>query len=122
MMKIYKGGVATPVPAFTNFEVTLNTQQKFAERNGNGELVREPLPDKWSLRCEWEFGTPQEYYSWFSFLKTLTKINFDIEFPAPTGEMIRATFYISPISAIMLNFSGGTTGRWKTLKCTFVEV
>ncbi|MCX7924126.1 MAG: hypothetical protein N3B21_19275 [Clostridia bacterium] len=114
--------VVTNIPAPTVLEVTVNPQQKSAERNGNGRLVRDTLPDKWSVKCEWEFGTPEEFYSWFSFLKTLTRVDFDVYFPAPTGNMETATMYISPISAKLLNYSRGTSGWWKTLTCSFVEV
>lgn len=109
-------------PGPTAFEVTINPQQKSAERNGNGMLVRETLPDKWSISCEWEFGTPEEFYAWFNILKGLTRVNFPILFPAPTGNIETATFYISPISAKMINFSRGASGWWKTLKTSFVEV
>lgn len=117
-----KAGVARVAPAPTVLEVTINPQQKSAERNGNGKLVRETLPDKWSMQLEWEFGTPAEFYDWFVYLKGLTRVNFLVNFPAPTGIQEQAEFYISPISSKMLNFSRGATGWWKTLKCSFIEV
>ena len=122
MMKMVVGGVETSAPAFTEYEVTFNPQQKSAERNGNGKLIRETLPDKWSLQMTWEFSTPEAFYAWFSYLKALTQIDFTVKFPAPTGAIEESIFYVSPISARMLNFSRGTSGWWKSLKCTFVEV
>ncbi len=122
MMSVVVNGVTTNVPATTVFEASLNPQQKSAERNGNGKLIRETLPDKWSLKMEWQFGTPQEFYDWFNYLKTLTRIDFTVNFPAPTGNIEQAVFYISPISATMLNYSRGQAGWWKSLKCNFVEV
>lgn len=111
----------TLLPAPVVMDVTLNPQSKSAERNGNGRLVRETLPDKWSIQLEWKFGTYQEYYNLFKFLSTLTRVNFIVKFPAPTGEMLEREFYISPISAKMLNFTG-SAGMWKSMKCSFVEV
>ena len=122
MMTLVKSGITINVPAFTVFEATLNTQVKSAERNGDGMLLRETLPDKWSLQMEWEFKTPEEFYAWFNVLKDLTRVNFVVNFPAPTGKVEKATFYVSPISAKMLNFSRGVSGWWKTMKCNFVEV
>lgn len=122
MMTITHNGITKTVPAFTVYEVNLNPQQKSAERNANGRLIRETLPNKWSLKMEWEFGTPAEYYAWFNYLLGLTQVDFTVNFPAPTGGIERATFYISPISAKMLNFSKGTSGLWQNLKCSFVEV
>jgi hypothetical protein len=122
MMTIVLHSVTTAAPAFTVYEVSLNPQQKSAERNGNGTLVREPLPSKWSIQMEWEFGTPEQFYAWFNYLRTLVQENFTVNFPAPTGNIEQAVFYVSPISARMLNFSRGSAGWWKTLKCSFVEV
>ena len=113
-------GVSAPAPIL--YEVTLNTQVKSAERNANGRLLREPLPDKWGIQMEWEFSTPEAHNSWFNILKGLTQEDFSVTFPAPTGQMVTSTFYISPISAKMLNFSRGNTGWWRTMKCAFVEV
>lgn len=121
-MTITVATTVTTAPASTVMEITVNPQQKSAERNGNGKLVRETLPDKWGINLEWEFATPAEYYAWFNYLKSLTRINFIVNFPAPTGNIEQAEFYISPISTKLLNFSRGTTGWWKTLKCSFVEV
>jgi len=115
-------GVVKKIPPFTALDATLNPQQKSAERNGNGRLVRETLPDKWTLQMEWEFKTPEAYYEWFNFLASLTRVDFEVCFPAPTGQMETKTMYISPISAKLINFSKGTSGWWKTLKCSFVEV
>jgi len=112
----------TIAPGPTVFNATVNPQQKSAERNGNGTLIRETLPDKWSIDCEWEFGTPQEFYNWFNTLRTLTRINFPVSFPAPSGVIETATFYISPISCTMINFAVGASGWWKPMKCSFVEV
>lgn len=122
MMTITVAGAATSVPAFTVFEATINPQQKSAARNGNGRLVRETLPDKWTLTMEWEFSNPQQFYDWCKYLSDLTRVDFKVEFPAPTGEIITTTFYISPISARMINFSKGNAGWWQNLKCKFVEV
>lgn len=123
MMTITKGGVQTVVPScWTVMEPVLNTQVKAAERNGNGRMNRETLPNKWSIQMEWEFSTPEEYYAWFNYLASLTRVDFTVHFPAPTGRMEEAEMYISPISARMLNMSRGATGWWKTLKCSFVEV
>lgn len=113
-------GVAAPAPV--SFEVSLNTQVKSAERNGNGRLVRETLPDKWSIQLEWEFPTPEAHNSWFSHLKTLTREDFSVTFPSPTGQMLTISCYISPISANIINYSRGAAGWWKTMKCSFVEV
>jgi len=101
---------------------TLNPQQRTAERNGNGALVRETLPDKWKVDVEWKFDKPQSYYDRFNFLKTLTRINFTVQFAAPTGAIETATMYISPISANMLQFNWGAAGMWDKLKTSFVEV
>lgn len=122
MMTITHNGVTKNVPAFTVYDVVYNPQQKSAERNGNGKLSRETLPDKWSINTAWEFGSPQEYYDWFNFLKGLTRDYFIVNFPAPTGNIEQAEMYIAPISATMLNFSRGSSGWWKNLKCSFVEV
>ncbi|MGF7050419.1 hypothetical protein J2T13_004957 [Paenibacillus sp. DS2015] len=122
MMKVTNGGETKKIPAFTSYEVTVQPQQKSAERNGNGKLVRETLPDKWAIQMEWEFGTPEEFYIMFNFLKGLTRVDFNVSFPAPTGKIESGVFYISPISAKLLNFSRGASGWWKTLKCSFVEV
>lgn len=122
MMKITHNGSTKDVPAFTSYEITVNPQQKSAERNGNGQLVRDTLPDKWSIQMEWEFGTPEEFYAWFNYLRGLTRVYFQVSFPAPTGRIEQAQMYVSPISAKMLNFSRGRAGWWKTLKCSFVEV
>lgn len=122
-MNIIANGVTKLAPSsFTAYEAVLNTQQKSAERNAKGVLVREPLPDKWSLKLEWEFATPEEFYAWFSYIKGLTQINFTVSFPAPTGLVETATFYISPISSKMLSLSRGATGWWRTLGCSFIEV
>lgn len=121
-LQIVKDGVTTTAPASTAMDVTVNPQQKSAERNGNGKLVRETLPDKWGINLEWEFGTPEEFYTWFNYLRSLTRIYFDVKFAAPTGNVETANFYISPISAKMLTMSRGNAGWWKTLKCSFVEV
>lgn len=122
MIKIIYGGVTTNAPAPIEFDATLSPQQKTAERNGMGTLVRETLPDKWRIDLAWEFGDMQSFYNWFKFLSTLTRVYFDVQFPAPTGEILTKTFYISPISAKMINFSRGQAGWWKNMKCTFVEV
>ena len=122
MITVTVNGATTNAPAPSVLEVTLNTQVKSAERNGNGQLVRETLPNKWKLDMEWEFSVPADFYPWFNFLKSLTRVNFTVNFPAPTGNMEQATMYISPISAKLLFYYGGATGRWKTLKCSFVEV
>jgi hypothetical protein len=122
MISITANGITRQVPAPAVYEVTFNPQQSSAERNGNGKLVRQTLPDKWSLQLEWRFKTPQESYDWFAYLKTLTRIDFSVTFPTPAGTIDTATFYISPISAKMLSFSGGVAGNWKDMKCTFVEV
>lgn len=113
-------GVNAPSP--TVFEPTYNPQQKSAERNANGKIVRETLPDKWSINLEWEFSSPDDFYAWFNKLKSLTRINFNVTFPAPTGADITAEFYISPISARLMHFGVGATGWWKTMKCSFIEV
>lgn len=115
-------GVTKNIPAFISFDVTVQPQQKSAERNSNGRLIRETLPDKWKLEMEWQFKTPEEHYDWFNYVKSLTRVDFDVTFPAPTGAMETATFYVSPITSKMLNFSRGTGGWWKSMKCTFVEV
>lgn len=122
MLTIIKGGVETVSPPCSVLEVTYNTLQRTAERTANGKLVRETLPDKWTLDMEWEFATPADYYAWFVYLKGLTRINFDVRFPAPTGAMESANMYVSPISAKMLTYTRGDTGIWTTLKCSFVEV
>lgn len=122
MMKITYGGVTKEAPAFVSYDVTYNPQQKSAERNANGKLNRDTLPDKWVINAEWEFGDPEELTEWFNFLKGLTRVDFVVEFPAPTGKIETATMYISPISAKLLNFSRGQAGWWKTMKCSFVEV
>lgn len=122
MIEITAHGATRKAPAPTLYEATLNTQLKSGERNALGRLMREPLPDKWSLNTEWEFGTPEEFYEWFNYLRGLTQIDFGMRFAAPTGRMETATFYISPISAKMLNLSRGNTGWWRNMKCTFVEV
>ena len=122
MIKITVDGVEKSVPAPTVFEAVLNPQQKTAERNANGRLMRETLPNKWSLSLEWEFNTPQEHYEWFAYLETLTRIDFLVQFPSPAGVMKQAEFYVSPISAKMINYSRGPAGWWKNLKCAFIEV
>lgn len=122
MMTIIHNGAVKAVPACSVFEATLNPLQKTAERNGNGKMIRETLPDKWTLKMEWEFKTPQDFYEWFNYLKALTRVDFTVQFPAPTGNLETATFYISPISATMLSMRKGTSGMWKNLKCNFVEV
>jgi hypothetical protein len=122
MLTIIKSGVETVSPPCSVLEVTLNTLQRTAERTANGKLVRETLPDKWTLDMEWEFSTPDAYYAWFSYLKGLTRVDFTVRFPAPTGSMETAIMYISPISAKMLTRIRGDTGQWTTLKCSFVEV
>lgn len=122
MITIVHNGVTTLAPAPTLYEVTYNTQVKSAERNANGRLVRETLPDKWNINQEWDFATPEQATAWFNFLKSLTRVDFVANFPAPTGQIEQATFYISPISARMINYSRGNAGWWKSLKCSFVEV
>ncbi|BBI32371.1 hypothetical protein [Cohnella abietis] len=122
MMTIVRNGVTKAAPPHSLYEAILNPQQKSAERNGNGRLNRETLPDKWSINQEWEFATPQEFYDWFNYLKSLTRIDFTANFPAPTGRIETAIFYVAPISAKMINYSRGAGGWWKTLKCNFVEV
>lgn len=122
MMEIDLNGVVKKVPAFTVYEASVNPQQKSAERNGNGKLIRETLPDKWSIKMEWEFSTPEEFYAWFNYLKGLTRVDFTVRFPAPTGNIESAVFYLSPVSARMINLSRGASGWWKNLKCSFVEV
>lgn len=119
---ITANGVTMNMPPFTAFEATINPQQWTAERNGNGTLIRETLPDKWSLKIEWEFGTPEEFYAWCKYLSSLTRVDFGVHFPAPTGDWVTATMYVSPISARMLSFSRGKAGRWKTIACSFMEV
>lgn len=122
MMTITYNGITKIIPAFTVFTASLNPQQKSAERNSNGKLLRETLPDKWTLSAEWELSTPEEYYALFNYLKGLTRVDFIVNFPAPTGSIEQATFYISPIAAKMMNFSRGLAGTWKNLKCSFIEV
>ncbi len=122
MITITKNGVVKQAPAPITYEATVNPQQKSAERNGNGKLVRETLPDKWSIQMEWQFGTPEEFYDWFNYVRGLTRINFTVTFPAPTGTIETSEFYVSPISAKMFNFSRGVAGWWKSMKCSFVEV
>lgn len=122
MIKIIVDGVTKNVPPPAVFEPVLNPLQLTADRNANGRMLRQTLPDKWSLVFEWEFTTPQEFYAWFAYLKTLTRIDFIVRFPSPAGTTEQAEFYISPISARMLSFHGGTAGQWKALKCTFIEV
>lgn len=120
--KITKNTVDKNIPPFVKMEVTFNPQQKSAQRTAAGKMAREVSTDKWKIDCEWEFSTPEEFYDWFNYLKGLTKINFNVTFPAPTGNMETAEFYIAPISATLLNYSRGTSGWWKTLKTSFVEV
>lgn len=122
MIKVILEGIEKNVPAPTVFEAVLNPQQKTAERNANGRLMRETLPDKWSLTFEWKFSTPDEYYAWFAYLETLTRVDFFVRFPSPAGVMKQAEFYVSPISAKMINYSRGEAGWWDTLKCAFIEV
>lgn len=122
MIDVTYNAVTTTLPATTEYEVSLNPQSKTAERNGNGRLVRETLPDKWAINMGWDFSTPEEFYDLFAYLKTLTRVDFLVDFPAPDGTTQSVECYISPISAKMINMSRGVSGWWKTLKCTFVEV
>ena len=110
-------GVSVPEGTTTVFEPTLNTQVKSAERNSDGRVLRETLPDKWTLSCEWEFPDETASKNWFNHLKSLTRVDFTLTFSAPTGTDVTSTFYISPITAKMI-----TLGYYKNLKCTFVEV
>lgn len=112
----------TPVPASITFEATLNPVQRSAERNGNGTLIRETLPNKWSIKFEWKFATPEELYPWFAFLVTLMRVDFTVVFPAPTGNTETITCYISPVTAKMLNYAQGTVGNWREMTATIVEV
>ena len=121
IMTIAYGGVTTDIPAPSVFNAVLNTLQKSAERNSNGTIIRETLPNKWSLELQWEFQNPQDSYDWFTFLMSLTRVDFVVNFPAPTGNIEQATCYISPISATMLGFYAANAGWWKTVKCNFVE-
>ncbi len=122
MIRIGIDGVYRTVPSPTLFEAKLNPQQKTAERNNNGRLLRETLPDKWTLDFEWRFGSPADHYEWFKYLRNLTRLDFEVQFPSPEGEMETSTFYISPISSKMLSYKGGVAGSWETIKCSFVEV
>ena len=111
-----------PVPAPITFEAVFNPVQRSAMRNGNGSLIREVLPDKWSLKYEWKFKTPEELYAWANVLKALTQINFTVVFPSPWGNSQTITAYISPISHKMLNYATGNTGNWREMSCEIVEV
>jgi hypothetical protein len=120
-MTITVNSIATTVPVPSAFEATYNTQQKSAERDNEGKLHRETLPDKWTLKLEWVFDTPAASYAWFNYLKSITRLDFSVNFPAPTGNNEVATFYISPITAKLLYYMS-TSGWWRTMSCTFVEV
>lgn len=123
MIEIEYNGTIWQMPAPDVFEPIYNTQVKSAQRNSNGSVVRETLPDKWTLDFLWTaFQDPNDFYEWFNVLKSLTRVDFLVRFPAPTGAEVESTFYISPISAKMLKFSGGTGGTFTNLKCKFVEV
>jgi hypothetical protein len=120
-MTITVNSVATTVPTPSVFEVAYNTQQKSAERDNEGRLHRETLPDKWTIKLEWVFDTPELGYAWFNYLKSITRVDFTLNFPAPTGANEVATCYVSPISAKLLYYMGAS-GWWRTMSCTFVEV
>jgi hypothetical protein len=122
-MSIIIDGNTVPEGIITVYEPTLNTQVKSATRNANGTLIRETLPNKWSLKIELDFGCDYtSYHTWFNILVALTRYNFSVSFPAPTGVVETATFYLSPVSAKLIDFNKGVTGWWKTISFELVEV
>ncbi len=122
MITITFDSVVTNVPSPSSYDIAIQPQQKVAERNSNGKLTRETLPDKWVINLSWEFKDPDDFYEWFNYLKTLTREYFIIDFTAPTGNIEQIEAYVSPLSAKMINMSRGTAGWWQNLSCTFVEV
>jgi len=123
MITVTVNSIATVLPSTVSYKATLNTQARSAERNANGKLVREVLPNKWSVKMEWDIKEDvQKYYDLFAYLETLTLINFDVSFPAPDGTYRTAEMYVAPLAAELLNLSQGASGWWDSLSTTFVEV
>jgi len=96
-------------------------QSSFAERNANGLLNRETLPDKQVLKCTWLFWDKDEFADLVYLLSSLTREFIQVTFPHPVGEDRTIEAYIAPISAKMLDCHRRYGARWSELKCNFIE-
>lgn len=112
-------GSKLPTPAEFSWE--RQPQSSFAERNANGLLNRETLPDKQVLKCTWNFREKTEFEDLVLLLCSLTREFIEITFPHPAGGTRTIEAYISPLSARMLDYHGRYGTRWTELKCNFIE-
>ncbi len=112
-------GVTLPDPAECSWE--LQPQSSFAERNANGLLNRETLPDKQVLNCTWLHDEIGDFPALVDYLSGLTRQFIEVGFPHPDGSTHTFTAYISPLSATMLGCQQRYGCRWTELSCSFVE-
>lgn len=114
MININGSEIKTP----KSFQVTVSDIDGEANRNAQGELLRDRVAVKRKLECEWP---PLNATDCSTLLKAVQDVFFDVTYPDPLeGKSITKTFYVGDRTAPALLIKDGQV-YWQSLKMNFIE-
>jgi len=110
------------IPAPAGFDWTLEPQSATSERNANGLLNMETLPEKVKLVCTWKASDSLgDLQSMITLFRGLTRDFFEVTYPDPDGSERTIQAYLSPITCSMLNYDSGNGASWRNFKVSMIE-
>lgn len=113
MIKI--NGVSVKSPK--SFDVTINDFDGESERNARGDLIRDRIAVKRTMKCEWGPLTQLEIST---ILEASSAVFFSLEYPDPILGVTSKTVYAGNRTSPILKNTGGLV-TWENLSVTFVE-
>lgn len=115
MLKV--NGVAIATPSVCQVDIA-DIDGEGANRNANGEMLRDRVAVKRKLNLEWGALEDSQIST---LLKAVSSIFFTVEFPDPMeGKRLTKTFYVGDRNAPMYSCSKGKN-LWSGLKMNFIE-
>ncbi len=113
MIKI--NGVSVKSPK--SFDVTINDFDGESERNARGDLIRDRIAVKRTMKCEWG---PLLGWEIAEILNASSGVFFSLEYPDPLSGVTTKTVYAGNRTSPVLKNTNGQV-IWENLSVTFVE-
>lgn len=113
MIKINGVVIATP----KSFEVTVSDLDSEAERNANGQLIRDRVAVKRKISLEWGPLTQSKIEV---ILNAISDVFFTVTYPDPMSGIATKTMYVGDRTAPIYQCINGEV-KWNGLKMNFIE-
>lgn len=117
MTMLRAGGVDLPTP--TSYTLDFEEISK-AERNANGNMIKEVIAYKYKLNVTWKMLSQVELTK---LMNVKRKSSFTLEFvDMDTGSTRTGQFYAGTPSANAIEYKNGRVENWLDVKMNFIEM